>query len=71
MKMNNENDNKTDALMKELEDHFKATLPANCVAVRIFFNSQGYDLEYETRTAESLRSAGISMRNLRGEFINQ
>jgi len=69
MKMNTENDNKTDALIKDLEDHLRATLPDDCIRVTLYITQTGYELVHETRTAESLEKAGISMRNLRGEFI--
>lgn len=69
MKMNTENDNKTDAIIKELEDHLKATLPDDCFRVSLYITHTGYELVHETRTAESLKKAGISMCNLRGEFI--
>lgn len=69
MKMNNEDDNKTDQLISELGRHLKATLPDNCVSAKIFFNSQGFEFEYTARTPDELKRDGISMRNLRGDFI--
>lgn len=39
------------------------------VSVSIFFNCDGVTVETSERTPESLMAAGISMRNLRGEFI--
>lgn len=41
----------------------------NCVAVRIFINSEGYEITYEHRTSESLKKDYISMHNICGEFI--
>ena len=70
MKMNTENDNKTDELIAALEQHLKATLPESCVSAQVFFNSHGFEFEYTTRSAESLKAEGISMRNLRGDFID-
>ena len=69
MKMNNESDNKTDSLIKQLEDHLKETLPDDCIRVSLYITATGHELVHETRTAESLKKAGVSMRNLRGEFI--
>ena len=43
MKLNDENDNNTDVLIGELEQHLKATLPDNCVVAKLFFNSQGFE----------------------------
>ena len=40
-----------------------------CVAVRLFFNSEGYDLTEEIRLPKDLKRGGISMRNLRGDFV--
>ena len=40
-----------------------------CVAVRLFFNSEGHELTEEIRLPEDLKHRGISMRNLRGDFV--
>ena len=40
-----------------------------CVSVRLFFNSEGYELTEEIRLPDELKRSGISMRNLRGDFI--
>lgn len=39
------------------------------VAFRLFVNCEGCQTEFEERTPEGLRSGGISMRNIAGEFI--
>jgi hypothetical protein len=69
MKMNDENDNKTDKLIAELERHLRDVLPIDCVSAQVFFDSTGFEFEYTTRSAVSLKADGISMRNLRGDFI--
>lgn len=43
--------------------------PEDCTSCNIFINCQGTNVEYSRRTAESLKKDGISMRNLRGDFI--
>ena len=50
-----------DVLTEESHEH--------CTTVSVFFNCQGYSIEYKTRTPKSLKRDGISMRNLRGDFI--
>ena len=50
-----------DVLQQEAHDH--------CVSVNVFFNCEGYRIEQGTHTPESLKRAGVSMRNLRGEWV--
>lgn len=38
-------------------------------SVSVHINCQGYNTEVKERTPESLRKDGISMRNIKGEFI--
>ncbi len=54
-------DNLVDALRKESSE--------TAVSFRLFVNYEGQTIEVEERTAEGLKAAGISMRNLRGDFI--
>lgn len=53
--------NLCDTLQTESHDH--------CVSVSVFFNCEGYEIEYKARTPGSLKRDGISMRNMRGDFI--
>ena len=39
------------------------------IDVAAVFNSEGYDLTEEIRLPQDLKREGISMRNLRGDFI--
>ena len=55
--------------LKQLRDVLQVEAHEHCVAVRVFFNSRGYEIEYQTRTPGSLQRDGISMRNLRGEWV--
>lgn len=41
----------------------------DCVSIKLFFNCEGLELTVNKRTADQLDQAGISMRNVRGEFI--
>lgn len=55
--------------LKQLRDVLQTESHEHCVAVRVFFNSQGCEIEYQTRTPDSLYREGVSMRNLRGEWV--
>jgi len=35
----------------------------------VFFNCEGYDVTQTHRTADNLKESGISMRNVKGEWI--
>ena len=41
------------------------------VSASVFINSHGCNFEITERTPESLKADGISMRNLKGDFITQ
>lgn len=41
----------------------------DCVSVTVFVNSEGYRYEGAYRSAASLKRDGISMRNIRGDWI--
>ncbi len=43
--------------------------PEHMTAFRLFVNCQEHVVETSERTPDELKSAGISMRNLRGDFI--
>lgn len=55
--------------------HLCAVLQEECnpqtVAVELFINAEGYEINYKTRSAESLKRAGISMRNIAGDYIRE
>jgi hypothetical protein len=40
-----------------------------CTTMTVFFNCEGYEISYNHRTADDLKNDGISMRNVRGDFI--
>ena len=64
-KMNNEIEN----ALKNLRDVLQANTHEHCTGVNVFFNCNGYEIEYNFRTPDSLKSDGISMRNIKGDFI--
>ena len=55
--------------LREFAEDVKKYAPPDVVAVEIFINAEGHDITIKTRTADDLKKAGISMRNLAGEFI--
>lgn len=55
--------------LNQLRKVLESEAQDDCVAVSVFFNAEGHEIEYRTRTNESLKRDGISMRNLRGDFI--
>lgn len=59
-------------LQKALEN-LREILQRECnkrtVSVCIFVNSQGCEISYTLRSPESLKRDGISMRNIKGDFI--
>lgn len=62
-------DNEIQDAIKALRGLLEKNAPSDTSSVRLFFNCQGHVLEYETRSPESLNEDGISMRNIRGEWI--
>jgi len=56
-------ENLRDALQNECDPH--------TVAVELFINSEGYEINYKLRSPGSLKRSGISMRNICGDFIRE
>ena len=56
-------DNLVDALRKES--------PATMITFQLFVNCEERTVKTKHRTPDELKSAGISMRNLRGDFISE
>jgi hypothetical protein len=57
--------------LDELRYALEQCASPNCVSVAITLDAKGLFVEYDIRHPRTLTSAGISMRNLRGEFIGQ
>jgi hypothetical protein len=55
--------------MIEMQEILKETCSETTVSVNISFSHTGFNTEIYERTAEGLRSDGITTMNLRGEFI--
>jgi hypothetical protein len=55
--------------LKTLRDELQIDAHSHCVGVNVFFSSEGYEIEYRMRTPGSLKRDGVSMRNLRGLYI--
>ena len=55
--------------IKELEDVIRGFGDDECITVNLFFNCEGLEVTTRQRTADQLKSEGISMKNVRGEFI--
>ena len=55
--------------LKELHEVLNTELGSNAVAARIFISSHEYSLEVEAKSPAQLKGDGISMKNIRGEWI--
>lgn len=61
--------NKISQILDHLQLILQEESPKNCVAVEIFINCTGCTIEFKTKSPEVLKRDGISMRNLRGEWV--
>jgi hypothetical protein len=55
--------------IKSLVDALREESDEQMVSFKLFVNCQEYDVETLQRTPVQLKDQGISMRNLRGNFI--
>jgi hypothetical protein len=55
--------------LEELKEVIKQELNDNVTSVNISINAQGIDMSVYHRTPEELKREGISMRNIKGDFI--
>jgi len=55
--------------LKELHSVLNEELGSNAVACRIFISDHEYNFKVETRSPAQLKSNGISMKNIKGEWI--
>lgn len=55
--------------LEELKEVLKDELDSHVTSVKIFINAQGVDMNIYHRTPEELKIEGVSMRNIKGEFI--
>jgi hypothetical protein len=61
---------KIQAAIDSLVDALREESPHRMIAFRLFVNCEERVIETTERTPAELESAGISMRNLRGNFIS-
>lgn len=54
----------------ELRELLRAEMPEITTRVEIVFTAQSCNIQITDRTAEELKRDGISMRNLKGDFIS-
>ena len=54
-----------------LVDALREESPERMTTFRLFLNCQELVIEISERTPAELKAAGISMRNLRGDFIRE
>lgn len=52
-----------------LQEVVKAEATATCSSVTVVFSAQGYTISYQTQDPRELRDDGVSMKNLKGLWI--
>lgn len=57
------------ALVKEFANKMAELSSDDTVLVTVNINCQGYTVDFKYQDAKRLKKRGVSMRNLRGEFI--
>ena len=55
--------------LKNVRDILQEEESEHCVAVEIFISEHGYNIDRVLRSPGSLKRQGISMRNLKGDWI--
>lgn len=55
--------------LKELRELCQLGASKETVHISFHLNSYGWNTEIQERTAESLKNEGITMRNLKGDFV--
>ncbi len=55
--------------IKELKEAIHYFGDAECITINLFFNCEGLEITIKERTADQLKSEGVSMRNVLGDFI--
>lgn len=55
--------------IKELYEVVKEESLEEDVAFEMFINCEGYTHSFQVRTPDQLESAGISMRNIKGDWV--
>lgn len=55
--------------MENLQAVLKREAPKDAVSCEVCFDCEGYEWNIKCRSAQNLKDAGVSMRNLAGEWI--
>jgi hypothetical protein len=55
--------------LEQLEQAVKMNCADNVVSCEVFINATEVNITCNSRSAEGLKKSGISMRNIRGDFI--
>jgi hypothetical protein len=55
--------------VKKLKEAIESNSDDCCTSVTVFFNCEGYNINQYYRTSDQLIESGVSMRNVRGEWI--
>lgn len=58
-----------EGLIQEFVKKIRETSGDNVTAFSLFINCEEHEVKIKQRTEEDLQRAGISMRNLKGDFI--
>ena len=61
-----------DAIHKAIEnlhDVLNSELSNTCVHVEVSINCHGYEMQTRTKTKDQLKLEGISMKNIKGEWV--
>jgi hypothetical protein len=60
-----------DDLIRKFTKDLAEIAPYNAVAFELFQNGSGWEYSFKNRDYSQLKKDGISMQNLRGEFIRE
>lgn len=58
-----------DAVTRLVEALKQGALPIHCTSIHLFINSDGYQVKYDIRIPDELKRAGISMKDIHGNWI--
>lgn len=61
---------KHEDVVKSLIEALKQGAPtSHCVSIHLFIHSDGYQVKYDIRNPDALKRAGISMKDIHGDWI--
>ena len=56
-------------ILENLKEELLPYASDYCVGIHVFISQGEFEIKYDLKTPGGLRQSGISMRNLKGEFI--